>query len=260
MIQSVNRAIDLLQAVTKYPQGAGVSQLARACGLKVQTAQNLLKTLAGRNLLRFDPATRRYHPGLELVLLAESVDRVDALADFTLPFLDQLYMDAGETFSALTLQNGQLVLLAVRGADSQFTRQPRGMVLHPPLMTASGRVLMSAMDDSSLREKILSHIKSGSGPEPGLTVAKLKNIVRQAGRDRMAEVFNKAASVWALAIAVDAPDKGSGLPLALACNVPLARYTAQIGKRMLSWLRRSAELIQKSFPGMHTSVSPALNM
>ncbi len=58
MIQSVNRAIDLLQAVAGRSQGAGVSELARACDLKVQTAQTLLKTLAFRNLLAFDTRHR----------------------------------------------------------------------------------------------------------------------------------------------------------------------------------------------------------
>ncbi len=60
MNQRVNRAIDLLQAVAGRSQGAGVSEFARACNIKVQTAQTLLRTRAFRNLLAFDTRHRSY--------------------------------------------------------------------------------------------------------------------------------------------------------------------------------------------------------
>ena len=53
MIQSVDRAVTLLAEVAAHGAWVGVRELARSAGLKVPTAQNLLKTLAARGLLDF---------------------------------------------------------------------------------------------------------------------------------------------------------------------------------------------------------------
>ena len=235
MIQSVSRAIDLLHAVTKHNQGAGVSELARACGLKVQTAQTLLKTLAHHDLLHFDKKNRNYRLGLTLALLGEQVDRLNLLADFVLPRLDPLHRETGETVSALALQAGQFVLLGTCGVDSAFTRQQSGVVMRHPCEMASGRVLAGRLPQNELATLIAEHLRSGLGPEPGLTPARLSAVIADAGTSGKAAVRNEAAFVQAFAVAM--PVEAGHPDLALGCSIPLTRYTAAMELRILQSLR-----------------------
>ncbi|MDT7592971.1 MAG: IclR family transcriptional regulator, acetate operon repressor, partial [Pseudonocardiales bacterium] len=67
-IQSVDRAVDLLQAVAAAsPETSSAPALARACGLNRATAWRLLKTLQARGLVALDEATGRYSIGLTTV-------------------------------------------------------------------------------------------------------------------------------------------------------------------------------------------------
>jgi DNA-binding IclR family transcriptional regulator len=57
-IQSVDRAVDLLQAMAAAaPETATAPALARVCGLNRATAWRLLKTLQARGLVALDEAT-----------------------------------------------------------------------------------------------------------------------------------------------------------------------------------------------------------
>lgn len=238
MIQSVNRAIDLLQAVAARSEGVGVSELARACGLKVQTAQTLLKTLAFRNLLAFDPRLRNYRLGSALVSLGERVDRVDLVAAIVTPRLEAMHRETGETVSALTLQGGQFVLLKTHGADSNFTRQPSGQIMRHPAEMASGRVLAGRMPKAELTAMIAEHIRSRRGPEAKLTAKELAAIIARARSTGESTVVNQEAGVHALAVAV--PVDVLPVHLALACTIPMARHHVAMERHAFQVLREHA--------------------
>jgi DNA-binding IclR family transcriptional regulator len=93
-IQSVDRAIDLLQAVAAETATAPV--LARACGLNRATAWRLLKTLQARGLVALDEATGRYSIGLATVELGNAAGP-DALIAAARPELERTCRETGET-------------------------------------------------------------------------------------------------------------------------------------------------------------------
>lgn len=73
LVQSVERAIDLLEAVAEgHPDGETITDLAAACGLQRATAWRLLATLESRGLLLSHGETHRYQLGMSVVRLASS--------------------------------------------------------------------------------------------------------------------------------------------------------------------------------------------
>src|SRR5882757_5923134 len=96
-IQSVDRAVDLLQAVAAASaETATAPALARACGLNRATAWRLLKTLQARGLVALDEATGRYSIGLATVELGNAAGP-DALIAAARPELERTCRETGET-------------------------------------------------------------------------------------------------------------------------------------------------------------------
>lgn len=77
--QSVARAAAVLRAVgMARGQGATLTQAASAVGLNVATTRRLLQAMALEGLLAFEPDTKRYRVGAELVALAAAGDQMFA--------------------------------------------------------------------------------------------------------------------------------------------------------------------------------------
>lgn len=64
-VQSVSRALILLQELARSDDGLRVSDLARTTGLAVSTAHRLLTTLEQHGFAQFDAETTLWHVGRE---------------------------------------------------------------------------------------------------------------------------------------------------------------------------------------------------
>lgn len=95
--RTVDRAFDLLAAVTESPRGgASLSELARATELSPATASRLLATLLKRGLVRRDEQGV-YRPGLGLMQMAAVVLRGEPLYELAGAHLIVLADATGET-------------------------------------------------------------------------------------------------------------------------------------------------------------------
>ena len=94
--RTVDRAFDLLTAVTESGSGASLSELARATSLSPATASRLLGTLVKRGLVRRDEQGT-YRSGLRLMQLSALVLRGDPLYELAGPHLSELAEATNET-------------------------------------------------------------------------------------------------------------------------------------------------------------------
>ena len=117
--RTVDRAFDLLTAVTEHgPGGGSLSELARAVGLSPATASRLLATLVMRGLVRRD---RRgaYHPGLGLMQMAAVVLRGEPLYELAGGHLAELADETGETANLGIAIDDQRALYLRQAAGDQ---------------------------------------------------------------------------------------------------------------------------------------------
>ncbi len=85
MIQSLQRALNIMNCVAAAHGWIGVREIARNTDLKVTTAQQLLKTLQAENYLDFDESSRRYRIGLAALMLSEGNDITRVLSEIVDP-------------------------------------------------------------------------------------------------------------------------------------------------------------------------------
>src|ERR1700712_451610 len=78
-VGSVVQAAAILRYLGAHRDGAGVTAIARALGIGPSSCFNVLRTLAGEDLVAFDPVTKTYTLGLGTIDLARHALRRDAV-------------------------------------------------------------------------------------------------------------------------------------------------------------------------------------
>jgi DNA-binding IclR family transcriptional regulator len=242
MIQSVERAIALLNAVASEREGLGVRELARRTGLKPSTAQQLLKTLQARGMLLFDEDLRRYRLGLAFMRLAQTADPVLALRGVCRPFIDELHASLGETVTALTFISGVVVLFEGRETDRVLAvKGSRGVVEHPHIW-ASGRLLLAHQPPDEQRRYAEAEPLAELGPNLPKTPETLLAVLRQTAQADFVEARDAGGS-GVVALSVPVFDAAGSIMVALGCSVPLVRFTPAFKRLALRELKDAARQI-----------------
>jgi DNA-binding IclR family transcriptional regulator len=96
-LESVDRALGLLDALAELPAGARVGELAQRTGINPSTVSRLLGTLLARGFVDHDEATGRYRLGLRLVAFADTVLAGLDVRAIARPHLERLVAETGET-------------------------------------------------------------------------------------------------------------------------------------------------------------------
>lgn len=228
-----------MTAVAGRPAGTGVRELARVTGLKVATAQGLLKTLAHCGLLHFDPEARTYRIGLGTVRLAEAVPGRKACVDFSRPWVDALHEDLQATVVAGILEEGHLVLAYWRRPEHAMAVAPFRTVIDHPHRLASGMVLLAAQSEQARRSYAERTDLASLGANLPHTAEEFMAETERVREQDYAEMTDAAGSgVGALGVPVR--DATGSVVMSLGFSVPLTGYNAGTRERGLQALQRAA--------------------
>jgi DNA-binding IclR family transcriptional regulator len=142
-VQSVARALTLLDALGESRSEIGVAELSKQIGFHVSTAHRLLATLIAQGYARQNPETGRYGLGAKAFHLAESYLSQMDLRRVVRPILERLSHETGETANLVLLDGREAFYLdKVESPQSLriFSRIGRRAPLH---CTAAGKVLLA---------------------------------------------------------------------------------------------------------------------
>jgi IclR family acetate operon transcriptional repressor len=141
-VQSVDRALDVLEALAHAGAPTGVAEIAVLTGLPQGTVHRLLQSLQRRGYVRREPS-RKYSLGASAVQLAEAAQR--SLARSVRPYLAELVELSGETANLAVLE-GEDVVYVAQVPSPHTLRMFAEVGRHvPPHSTAVGKVLLAGM-------------------------------------------------------------------------------------------------------------------
>jgi len=147
-VQSIERALDLLECLARSSGWVGISELSYATGQPVGTIHRLLKTLTAREYVVRDSRTRRYALGPTFRRLAGTGLQTPDWTAIATPFLQELVEISGETANLAVLERNR----AVYEAQAQPTRMVRMFTVlgnrMPLHCTGCGKVLLAYQPDS----------------------------------------------------------------------------------------------------------------
>lgn len=140
-VQSVERALDVLEVLSEVDGEVGLAELAQRTGLAYGTIHRLLRTLVSRGYVRQDSG-RKYALGAAALRIGESAERL--LARWARPYLARLVDVSGETAN-LAVPEGDLAVYVAQVPSPRrlriFAEVGRQVLPH---CTAVGKVLLAA--------------------------------------------------------------------------------------------------------------------
>ena len=158
-IQSVDRALYLLETIAEAGGEASLTDLATRTGLNISTCHHLLATLIQRGFAAKVQGRRLYALGPRILYLSHACLQVD-LPRRAQPYLETVNRVTGETVHLAGLQGDAVVTLAVREAR-HAVRVDTGKVgkLEAPHATAVGKAMMAWLPEDEIHRILADGMK-----------------------------------------------------------------------------------------------------
>ena len=152
MIQSLQRALGVLEVVANNHAPMGSTEISRKVGLHPSTTHHLLQTLTSRGYLAQDEQTREYYVGSKVFQVAALAWNEANLLKLAAPTLADVAQYSGETSHlSLITQNEITVIHKVEGKDPIRVSARVGYP-SPAHCTANGKILLSSFPKDQLKE------------------------------------------------------------------------------------------------------------
>lgn len=178
LVQSVDRALDVLETLASAEAPLGVGEVARAVDLPQGTVHRLLRSLEQRGYVHQD-ATRKYSIGTAALRLGDAAQR--SLARAARPYLAELVELSGESANLAVLEGNDVVYVAQSPSPHSlrmFTEVGRHVTPHS---TAVGKVLLAALPPERARAILGRTGLAGHTPH---TLTALDDLLAELDRTR----------------------------------------------------------------------------
>lgn len=149
LIQSVERAVEIVETLSSERAGLGLVELSQRIGLNASTCHHLLQTLAHRGWVEQRPGTRRYRLGIRILQLKHALaDGLD-LAEDGAPSLRELNAATGEAVHLAVLRGADLVTVA-KLESRHPVKVDNGLVgkSNAAHCTATGKAIMAHLPEA----------------------------------------------------------------------------------------------------------------
>src|SRR5581483_11418183 len=211
-VQSVDRALQIIETLAEDDDGYRLSDLAVRTGLSTSTAHRLLTTLEKRRFVQFDPTQSKWHVGAKSFAVGATFTRRRNFVAQAIPFLRKLRDLTRETANLAVVDDEAIIVLT--RVESREIMRSLTKVGGRVAMVASGvgKAVLATYADEDVNSIIC---RQGM---PRLTE---KSIVRPG------ELFKELEKVRQCGYAVDDEEARIGLRCIAAvvyndCSEPLA--------------------------------------
>ncbi len=221
-VQSLVRALGLLNRVAAADEGVTLTELAQQVGLSASTAHRLLTTLEAERYVHFDAERRLWSVGVQAFVTGSAFLKTRSLVAAARPHMRALMEASEETVNLAVEDEAEAIYLSqveCRQMMRAFAR-PGGRV---PLHCSSvGKALLSAMPDARLAKVLHRH------GLPRVTIKTLNTTVAlradlAASRDRGYAIDDEEHAVGLRCIAAVVFNENAEAVGAVSLSGPMAR-------------------------------------
>jgi IclR family acetate operon transcriptional repressor len=151
-VQSLLRAMALLEILSEDDEGYRLVDLAARAGLSTSTTHRLLTTLEQKQFVQFDRDTSLWFVGVRCFSIGSAFARRRNFAALALPLMRRLRDETGETVNLGLLDQGDVVFLTQVESRELMRAITRPGGRSPLPSTAMGQSLLSTMSESEIAE------------------------------------------------------------------------------------------------------------
>jgi len=239
LIQSVERALDILELVSKYQrEGIGVLHLARKIGLNSSTAHNLVRTLMARGYLSQIEISKKYCLGKRCLNLVRGRLEQDEIVNLLEHVMLKLAKEIQETITLAYYEHGKRYVIRTIESQQEIKVDYNFIQAEDVYVAPTGRVLLAY-----LSEKELKHCIEVNGfPEDKWdsinNLKSLKTALNKIRKDGYA-IIERKNSIVALGVPIR---NAKGVPIALGTFMPFFRFKGKKRSTLKVLLSSSQEM------------------
>lgn len=190
-IQSVDRALSILEVFAQDKPEVGVTEISKGLGLNKSTAFGLLTTLERRGYVEQNPENGRYRLGLKILDLYFAKMAGFDIVSIAHPVLVSLSSQLGETVHLAVYDRGEVVYIDKVEADNALRIASYVGKRNPSYCTGVGKCLLAYQPAGEI-DRVLGAGLEGRTPrtitDPGILRAELASI-RSRNRAKDDEEF-----------------------------------------------------------------------
>lgn len=247
-VQSLVRALSILNRLAAGHEGATLTEVAQQVGLSPSTAHRLLTTLEQERYVQFDAERKLWSMGVQAFVAGSGFLRTRSLVGAARPHMRALMEDGEETVNLAVEDQGEAVYLSqveCRQMMRAFAR-PGGRV---PLHCSSvGKALLSAMADADLARVLHRHGLARVTVKTITTTPALRTNLA-AARLRGYALDDEEHAVGLRCIAAVVFNEGAEPVAAVSLSGPMARIPDERIPVLGHLVRRKADAITAQLGG-----------
>lgn len=154
IVNSVSRALDILEALGQAENGMRLTLLSQQLKLPPSTAHRLLNTLQSKGYVQQEETTGVYYLSTRVLRLQANISKRMHLVERAIPYLNRLAQESQVSAHLAVLNDLDVVYLETRcvGIYLPYYAAPGRMA--PAYCTGLGKVLLAYLDDEEQRARI----------------------------------------------------------------------------------------------------------
>lgn len=239
MVQSVDRTIQLLEAMKQPQKSFSLAQLSASVGLPPSTTHRMLQTLCEHNYVVRDERAHLYSLGPALISLGAAASRSLDLTSVATPVLQKLSKNSSEDSFLIILSGFRgLVLSHEDGPKNLKIVEKTGHEVE--LHCGAIRKAILAHQDKTFINEYLRYCNESFSSHPIQDVDALLNELRQIRRDGVALT---CGDYIADAVGIGAPvfDSAGRVSASLGIVLPAARLSNEMRTGLKQMVKQSAD-------------------
>jgi IclR family transcriptional regulator, acetate operon repressor len=243
----LQKGLSLLEALGDYPDGVGVTQVAKDAALPVSTSHRLLNDLVASGFASFDPETRSYYLGLKIFELSSRVSLTKGLSEVALPVMRRLSREVGESVF-MGVREGADVLLIEKVVGPGRIQVNDNIGSRIPLhRLAQGKSILAFLPEDEREELIDQMTLEPETPRTITDPGKLRDELDIA-RERGWASVDREHDEWVRAIAAPILDARDRPVAAVAIAAPTFRMPMRELKKHVPKLLDAVREIEVQLP------------
>lgn len=214
-VKSAARVLEVFEYFDRVRRAASVMEVARALGYPQSSTSVLLRSLVALGYLEYDAGRRTYLPTPRVTLLGSWIEPLLVPGGEIMELMDDLGEQTGETI-ILGVPSGEAVryIHVVQATTAMRLHVGKGTI-RPMAISGMGRLFMSTMDESRVRQIVHRYNAEVAGEENKLNFAAVRRDLASIRADGYAPSLDRV-TVGAGGISVLLPVAPHGVPMAIA--------------------------------------------
>ena len=248
-VQSLTRALNILDALAEHEDGLSLTSLAKAVALPPSSAHRLLTTLQRKRFVRFEPAGMMWRVGVQAFIVGSAFARSREVSPLAMPYMRQLMERTGETVNLFVRNAGEAVCVAqvqCQHTVRAISRPGGGLPLQ---RSAAGKAMLAKMTKTELDE-ILSHRDGEAMTPASRKTARKLHAELEAVRQRGFSLDDEEVAPGLRCIATPILDEHGAPQAALSIAGPTARITDARMTPLADMVVAAGLAITREFGGM----------